>query len=160
MSRWRKPKVWTCLGDSRSKPSRWLQSSVWRSTMDWTRGPGSCSSCGPPVPGPGTAWHSLETRSTWDRVHQSLSGTRCRCNTPARWIPRSRTEALNRGRGEDKTFWMKWGWFRSERKEDLIFKSHYLQSEQKKPTWMILLLCPAWFIPPGWSRLRRTSSRT
>ncbi len=82
-------------GDSRSRPIRWLQSFVWRSTRGWTLGPGSCSSCGLPALGPGTAWHSLETLSISDRGRQSPSETRCRCSIPTLWIPQSRTEALH-----------------------------------------------------------------
>lgn len=144
------PKAWTCLGGSRSKPSRWRPSSAWRSTMDWTRGLGSCRSCGPPGPGPGTAWHSPGTRSTSDRGRRSRSGTRCRCNIPARWTPQSRREALqHRGRRRE-------GMRKRKRREldvldemrlrrrrvNPIIPHVCISSEHKTPTWPIHLLCP------------------
>lgn len=121
---------WSYPGDSRSRPIRWLRSFVWRNTRGLILDLGSCSSCGRPALGPGTAWRSLETRSTLDRGRQSPSETRCRCSIPTLWIPQSRTEALHKekegreggkrvsecwGRWKNKMFWMKGGGFGSER---------------------------------------------
>lgn len=66
-----------------SKPSRWHQSAVWRSTKAWPLGLDFDSSCGPRGLCLGTAACSLESQSTSGREGLHPCGKLSHCSIPA-----------------------------------------------------------------------------